>query len=182
MWCQLYREPNHSKEAGFDPGAADGLFGQRTRVAIGRWQTSRFAKTTGYLNVDKVKILLAAAKTAPHPKPRKDLLQDALKIISMALTVADRIEDNVDRVGVFYRIAEVQEKVGDVRDAERTFMKSLAAAERIVEDWRRDLNFGWIVDAQARAGMFREALTTTAERIKDPADRGGAFVSIAEAQ
>ena len=168
---------------GFDPGPADGVFGHGTRGAISKWQTSRFAKATGYLNVDEVKILLDTAKTAPHPKPRKDLLQDALKIISMALTAADRMEDSADRrIIAFNQIAIAQAEAGDVRGAERTFMKSLAAAERIVEDWRRDLNFGWIVDDQARAGMFREALTTTAERIKDPADRGGAFVSIAEAQ
>ena len=166
---------------GFDPGPADGVFGHGTRGAINKWQTSRFAKTTGYLNVDEVKILLDAAKTAPHPKPRKDLLQDALKIISMALTAADRIEDSADRSFAFNQIAIAQAEAGDVRGAERTFMKSLAAAERIVEDWHRDLRFGRIADGQARAGMFREALTT-AERIEDPADRGGPFVSIAEAQ
>ena len=166
---------------GFDPGPADGVFGHGTRGAISKWQTSRFAKATGYLNVDEVKILLDTAKTAPHPKPRKDLLQDALKIISMALTAADRIEDSVDRSFVFNQIAIAQAEAGDVRGAEKTFMKSLAAAERIVEDWHRDLMFGRIVDGQARAGMFREALTT-AERIEALDDRVTAFVSIAEAQ
>ena len=163
---------------GFDPGPADGVFGHGTRGAISKWQTSRFAKATGYLNVDEVKILLDTAKTAPHPKPRKDLLQDALKIISMALTAADRIEDSSDRSFAFNQIAIAQAEAGDVRGAERTFMKSLAAAERLVveKEW---YIFASIAGAQARAGMFREALTT-AERIEDPADRGGAFVSIAE--
>ena len=166
---------------GFDPGPADGVFGHGTRGAIRKWQTSRFAKTTGYLNVDEVKILFAAAKTAPHPKPRKNLLQDALKTISMALTVANRIEDTGDRSSAFNIIAIAQEKVGDVRGAERTFMKSLAATERIVKDWQRNFSFGKIAGAQVRAGMLQEALTT-AERIEDPEDQVNAFVLIAKAQ
>ena len=36
--------------AGFDPGGADGMFGPRTRTAIRRWQTSRRARATGYLD------------------------------------------------------------------------------------------------------------------------------------
>ena len=35
---------------GFDPGGADGLFGPRTRAAIRRWQSSRGARSTGYLD------------------------------------------------------------------------------------------------------------------------------------
>ena len=36
--------------AGFDPGGADGMFGPRTRAAIRRWQSSRGARATGYLD------------------------------------------------------------------------------------------------------------------------------------
>ena len=35
---------------GFNPGGAGGLFGPRTRAAIRRWQASRGAPTTGYLD------------------------------------------------------------------------------------------------------------------------------------
>ena len=35
---------------GFDPGGADGLFGARTRAAIGGWQSSRGVRATGYLD------------------------------------------------------------------------------------------------------------------------------------
>ena len=35
---------------GFDPGGADGLFGARTRAAIGGWQSYRGARATGYLD------------------------------------------------------------------------------------------------------------------------------------
>ena len=43
--------------AGFDPGGADGLFGPRTRGAIRRWQTSRGARATGYLDGASVEAL-----------------------------------------------------------------------------------------------------------------------------
>ena len=49
---------------GFRPGRPDGLFGQRTRTAIAGWQAARGAKSTGFLDADGVKILLAAAPKA----------------------------------------------------------------------------------------------------------------------
>ena len=36
--------------AGFNPGAADGLFGAGTRAALRQWQASRQAVATGYLD------------------------------------------------------------------------------------------------------------------------------------
>ena len=38
------------RSAGFDSGGADGLFGPRTRAAIRNWQSSRGARSTGYLD------------------------------------------------------------------------------------------------------------------------------------
>ena len=46
--------------AGFDPGGADGMFGPRTRTAIRRWQTSRGARATGYLDSASVSSLRPA--------------------------------------------------------------------------------------------------------------------------
>ncbi len=43
---------------GFDPGPADGLFGDRTRGAIGRWQASRGESPTGYLDAASAGLLL----------------------------------------------------------------------------------------------------------------------------
>ena len=34
---------------GFDPGPVDGVFGRRTRAAIGQWQAARGEEPTGYL-------------------------------------------------------------------------------------------------------------------------------------
>ncbi len=53
------------QSAGFDPGAADGLFGPRTRAAIRRWQTSRGARSTGYLDGASATALRTAGGSAP---------------------------------------------------------------------------------------------------------------------
>ena len=53
---------------GFDPGPSDGLFGQRTREAISRWQVStRGMVATGYVDADAARTLLAAGEAALEP-------------------------------------------------------------------------------------------------------------------
>ena len=49
---------------GFDPGAADGVFGPRTRAAIRSWQSSRGTGSTGYLDGPAVEALRSAGGTA----------------------------------------------------------------------------------------------------------------------
>ena len=49
---------------GFDPGGADGLFGPRTRAAIRRWQSSRGARSTGYLDGASAEALRTASEVA----------------------------------------------------------------------------------------------------------------------
>ena len=44
---------------GFDPGPVDGVFGRRTRAAIGQWQAARGEEPTGYLDAEAAKSLLA---------------------------------------------------------------------------------------------------------------------------
>ena len=51
--------------AGFDPGGADGVFGPRTRSGIRRWQTSRGARATGYLDGASVSALGPSALGQP---------------------------------------------------------------------------------------------------------------------
>ncbi len=45
--------------AGFNPGLADGLFGEGTRSALRGWQASRGEAATGYLDAESAKTLLA---------------------------------------------------------------------------------------------------------------------------
>ena len=47
--------------SGFEPGDRDGLFGQRTRAAIGKWQASLGMAKTGYLDTEGAKALLEVA-------------------------------------------------------------------------------------------------------------------------
>ena len=47
---------------GFDPGDADGLFGGKTRAAIGRWQSSRGEEATEHLDVESAKLLMASGR------------------------------------------------------------------------------------------------------------------------
>ena len=74
--------------AGFDPGAADGLFGQRTRVAIGRWQLSGGADKTGYLDAKSARVLIAlAAEFVPVRSPG-DVFRDCKSCPQMVVVPA----------------------------------------------------------------------------------------------
>ena len=74
--------------AGFDPGAADGLFGQRTRVEIGRWQFSSGADKTGYLDTKSARVLIAlAAEFVPARSPG-DVFRDCKSCPQMVVVPA----------------------------------------------------------------------------------------------
>ena len=49
---------------GFDPGGVDGVFGARTRSALSRWQASRGAPVTGYLDAAGARALRRAGQEA----------------------------------------------------------------------------------------------------------------------
>ena len=49
---------------GFDPGPADGLFGRRTRNAIGRWQAAMGGADTGVLDAEEIRSLLTVTESA----------------------------------------------------------------------------------------------------------------------
>ena len=70
---------------GFDPGPADGLFGRRTRSAIGNWQRSQGSEATGYLDAEAAKMLLAAAGAERSPRPERGPLGDVLDVFSRVL-------------------------------------------------------------------------------------------------
>ena len=70
---------------GFDPGPADGVFGRRTRAAIGQWQAARGEEPTGYLNAEAAKSLLGQAPQTQETTMTRESIETAL-----GLTRADR--------------------------------------------------------------------------------------------
>ena len=54
--------------AGYDPGPADGLIGEKTRAALRQWQASRGEAATGYLDVASAKLLLASGEAREAEK------------------------------------------------------------------------------------------------------------------
>ena len=57
---------------GFDPGPADGLFGRRTRTALGDWQSSQGGSATGHLDAEAAKVLLAAGEEAERRRAAEE--------------------------------------------------------------------------------------------------------------
>ena len=92
--------------AGFDPGGADGLFGPRTRAAIRRWQTSRGARATGYLDRASV----AALRPSPVA-PR---------------TFRDRADAAEDDAGSLREGASAAQRQGELRESLRRLVQGLA--------------------------------------------------------
>ena len=79
---------------GFDPGPADGLFGRRTRNAIGYWQRSRGREATGYLDAEAAKTLLGVAGEARSPQREKGSLRDVLQVFSTVIQAAEGTESD----------------------------------------------------------------------------------------
>ena len=71
--------------AGFDPGGADGMFGPRTRSAIRSWQTSRGARSTGYLDAVSVASLRSSVAGQPTFREREPA---GVAAVSSAATAA----------------------------------------------------------------------------------------------
>ena len=74
---------------GFDPGPADGVFGRRTRTAIGQWQAARGEEPTGYLTAETAKSLLAPA-TKPEREPEETAALDVSEQQRQAEAEAER--------------------------------------------------------------------------------------------
>ena len=159
---------------GVNPGSADGLFGPRTRRAISKWQSSRGEPATGYLDASSAAMLLEAGEAAPPPKPNRIVVQEAMDILSEALSTARSIADADGRNNALRAIARVQVKSGAIAEA-------LSTARGIGEDWQRASALSDIAEAQANSGAIAEALST-ARSIADADDRASALSAIARVQ
>ena len=123
---------------GFDPGPADGVFGQRTRAAIKDWQDSVGKAATGYLDVEAAKTLArrgieAARKDTEAPstsEPQERSKQAAMDILAQALQTAKEVDDlYFHRSRVLAEIGRVLWMAGDTGRATSIFELALHAAQ-----------------------------------------------------
>lgn len=78
---------------GYSTGVADGLWGAKTRSAIGRWQTANKLSATGYVTATQVRLIAKQAGAAVEPdtggaRPGDDLIEERL----LSLTYTERRE------------------------------------------------------------------------------------------
>ena len=172
---------------GFDVGAADGIFGARTRAGIGKWQLSLGEVATGYLDAGASQTLLKAGEAVP-PEPKRIVVGEAMERLSEILSTARSIEDASDYAYALGAIAEAQASVGDTRGAQRTVSETLPIARNLEFAASRAMVLGAIAKAQAIAGDTRGAQRTVSEALpiarncEYASDRIRALARIAEAR
>ena len=179
------------KAADFDPGPADGLFGRRTRRAIGRWQVSRGEEATGYLEAESAKLLLASGekRTAQaqerlgaerqRRRQEKASADDAAYAQAKSLGTMESYSAylsaypsgrHVEEARRLYAQVQAQKrKEGPLHDAMETLSKVLSIAERIEDGYDRSQAFADTAQAQrqrqvAEARRQREAAQEKARR------------------
>ena len=165
----------------FDVGPADGVFGPRTRAGLARWQTTQGVPATGYLDVAAAATLREAGEAAPPPMSRRRMVQEALNILSEALTVARGVSDAFDRALVLKGIAGAQAAAGDIAGAQRSIAEALAAVRGITSEGNRTISLRKIAGVQAEAGDVAGA-RATARGISDAKQRGWTLHDIAGVQ
>ena len=168
----------------FDVGPADGVFGPRTRAAIGKWQLSRGESATEYMGSEQAETLLSTGE-ATHSI---QFPQEPGDILSMALQAAQRVDDARNRTYAFVSVAQAQAETGDRRGATQSLSDARAAAQRVDDARNRTYAFVSVAQAQAETGDRRGATQSfsdaraAAQRVEDARDPTYAFVSVAQAQ
>lgn len=75
-------------QLGYPTGLADGLWGAKTRAAIGRWQKANAQSVTGYVTKRQVQLIAQQAGTVAEPAP--DQPNDALEERLLSLNYDER--------------------------------------------------------------------------------------------
>ena len=170
----------HLTELGFDVGAADGIFGPRTRAGIGKWQSSRGETATGYLDASAVDTLFEASDARP-PEPRRQMTRAAVELLSEALSFARRVENAYSRAQALSAIANAQASAGDTHGATQTIAETVSTIEGIERALAQARALGAVAEAQASAGDIAGALAR-ARGIGDAPSQAEALGGIARAQ
>ena len=101
--------------------------------------------------------------------------------IRQALTIAQQIREDADRLYVLNYIAEAQAETGDSEGAANSVKQLLARSDDIRVDWTEKSPLIQVTATQARLGDFHGAFST-ALRIKDDDQRDWAFKGISATQ
>ena len=184
--AQRKRIQNGLRALGFHLGPTDGLFGPRTRKAIGEWQSSQGVPATGYLDARMATTLIEGARPRSRPEAPTIVAVQVTKAISETLRAA-RSMANVNKRGLaLVRIAEAQAKAGDRPAAAKIIAEALRTARNMDARHRAPV-LARIAKAQAKAGdrsttakIIAEALR--AARNMDARHRARVLARIAEAQ
>ena len=134
---------------GFDPGPADGLFGARTRAAIGRWQAGRGEEPTGFLDAEAARSLLTLATQQQA---------EAGEAVEPAIPEQDRLAEAEAQ-----RERQRQQREAEAeaeRERQRQQRESEAEAERERQREQRD------AEAEAERERQRQQREAEAERQK----------------
>ena len=178
---------------GFDPGPADGLFGRGSRGAIGRWQASRGEASTGYLDAEAAKALLASgrkreaeereAEARTRREAQEKAADDAAYEQAKSSGTVESYEAYLSAYPSGRHTEEARRLLAEARERSpaEALAKALATAQGIENGYQRKQAFIGITRVQAEAGRYGDALATT-QRVEEGSGRARAFVIIARAQ
>lgn len=134
---------------GYPTGGADGLWGAKTRAAIGRWQTSNRLSITGYVTARQVRLIALQAGSVVVPAPGEpDQPDDAVEERLLSLSYDERREVQRRLTALGYRTYGFDGNFG------RNTRLALAA-------WQRDE--GLRASGFLTADQFRRLLRQTGE-------------------
>ena len=143
---------------GYDPGPADGVFGRRTRSAIGQWQAARGEESTGYLNAEAAKSLLAPDTEGREPEETAEPDISVQDRQAEAEAERDRLRQQAE--------AEAQaerEKLRLEREAEAEVERERLRLEREAEAERDRLRQQAEAEAEAEREKQRQQRAAEAE-------------------
>ena len=110
---------------GFEVGPIDGIFGRRTRAAIGNWQQANGLEVNGYLDARALARLIT--REAPVGKAKRERLRNADYAVRVA--AAERLESSRQRSTALLAIVLEQAAAGDLEAARNTIPR--------IEDWKK---------------------------------------------
>jgi len=163
--------------AGFNPGPADGMFGQRTRGAIREWESSRAGVSTGYPDADSAKLLLASVEE-PTPVPvemdepsgavdeiETPVPQDdapsyrniAVETLFDAPGQVDAVGDATQRDVAPISLGKPQAEVGSTTESAQKLSRAVSAARAIADEEKRSDSLITIGGSQAEVMLEAEA-------------------------